>query len=341
MDSLLTVKNLNVSFNTYAGEVKAVRGVSFDLGVKEALAMVGESGCGKTVTSKAVMRLLSRSGGIIKEGSRIEFMGQDILGLSTRELNRIRGSEMSMIFQDSMTSLNPTMTIGNQIMENIFTHEKTTRQKARERAIELLKLVEIPNPETRLKNYPHQLSGGMRQRVMIAIALALNPSLLIADEPTTALDVTIQAQLMDLLRSLKERFSMSVILVTHDLGVVADFADKVQVMYAGTIVERGTVDEIFDSPRHPYTWALLSSIPGRAQESKSKLYSLQGTPPDLLLPLQQCPFAPRCQYCMPICKKAIPKENFLTDTHGVACWLQHPMAPKVTPPAGIGGYDHE
>ena len=249
--SLLQVRDLNVSFQTYAGQVKAVRGVSFDVGVQETLAIVGESGCGKTVTSKAVMRLLDRSGGKIKEGSQILFQGQDLLALRKKELNQIRGNKISMIFQDSMTSLNPTMTVGKQIMENILTHKKIPKAEARQWAKELLELVEIPNPEMRLKQYPHQLSGGMRQRVMIAIALALTPALLIADEPTTALDVTIQAQLMDLLASLKERFHMSVILVTHDLGIVADFADKVQVMYAGTIVERGSVEEIFDNPRHP------------------------------------------------------------------------------------------
>ncbi len=339
--SLLQVRDLNVSFQTYAGQVKAVRGVSFDVGVKETLAMVGESGCGKTVTSKAVMRLLDRSGGKIKEGSQILFRGQDLLAMDKKQLNQIRGSQISMIFQDSMTSLNPTMTVGKQIIENILTHTKATKSEAWQQAKSLLELVEIPNPELRLKQYPHQLSGGMRQRVMIAIALALNPALLIADEPTTALDVTIQAQLMDLLSALKERFQMSVILVTHDLGIVADFADKVQVMYAGSIVERGTVEQIFDHPRHPYTWALLSSIPGRAQASKSKLYSLKGAPPDLLLDLQQCPFAPRCQYCMPICKKALPRQTELDSTHTAACWLLHPMAPAVQPPAGIGGTANE
>lgn len=341
MAELLNVKDLNVSFMSYAGEVKAVRNVSFSVGERETLAMVGESGCGKTVTSKSIMRLLGRTTAVIKEGSSISFKGEEITTMSKKRLNEIRGSEIAMIFQDSMTSLNPTMTVGSQIVENIRTHSKMTRPQAMARAKELLELVEIPNPDERLKCYPHQLSGGMRQRVMIAIALAMQPSLLIADEPTTALDVTIQAQLMDLLTSLKDRFGMSVILVTHDLGIVSDFADRVQVMYAGSIAERGTVDEIFHSPRHPYTWALLNSIPGMALEQKSKLYSLKGTPPDLLLPLECCPFAARCEYCMPICKKQRPAEVPLSDTHSAACWLLHPNAPKIDPLAGIGGKANE
>ncbi|MEA4919850.1 MAG: ABC transporter ATP-binding protein [Clostridiaceae bacterium] len=341
MSQLLNVENLSVSFMSYAGEVKAVRNVSFTVGERETLALVGESGCGKTVTSKSIMRLLSRTSGVIKEGSKIAYKGEDILRMDKKRLNEIRGSEISMIFQDSMTSLNPTMTIGNQITENILTHSSSTKSDARKRAEELLSLVEIPAAHDRLKNYPHQLSGGMRQRVMIAIALAMNPTLLIADEPTTALDVTIQAQLLDLLRSLKEQFGMSVILVTHDLGIVSDFADKVQVMYAGTIVERGTVSEIFQNPRHPYTWALLNSIPGMALKQKSKLYSLKGTPPDLILPLEHCPFAARCEYCMPICKKQKPEETALSDTHGACCWLLHPNAPKVLSPRETGGITDE
>ena len=342
MSELLKVENLNVSFMSYAGEVKAVRNVSFHVGEQETLALVGESGCGKTVTSKSIMRLLSRTTAVIKEGSKISYRGEDIVTMDKKRLSEIRGNEIAMIFQDSMTSLNPTMTVGKQIVENLRNHNPgMSKSQAMERALELLKLVEIPNPKERLKNYPHQLSGGMRQRVMIAIALANNPSLLIADEPTTALDVTIQAQLMDLLSSLKERLGMSVILVTHDLGIVSDFADRVQVMYAGQIVERGTTEEIFNSPRHPYTWALLRSIPGLALEQKSKLYSLKGTPPDLLLPLNKCPFAARCEYCMPICNKQKPKETILSDTHGTACWLLHPNAPKVEPPIGLGGPEHE
>lgn len=341
MNPLLEVRNLRVSFQTYAGEVKAVRGVSFSVGAKETVAIVGESGCGKTVTAKAIMRLLNRTSGIIKDGSEVHFKGQDLLALDVKQLNQVRGNEMSMIFQDSMTSLNPTMTVGNQIIENIITHKKVTRKEAMARAKELLELVEIPNAEERLRSYPHQLSGGMRQRVMIAIALALNPKLLIADEPTTALDVTIQAQLLDLLSSLQVEFGMSIILVTHDLGIVANLADKIQVMYAGMIVERGTVADIFDSPRHPYTWALLNSIPDKAQANKSRLYSLGGTPPDLRLPLAQCPFAARCDYCMPICRKENPTETNLTPTHGVACWLLHEMAPSVEPPGGSGGKPSE
>ena len=254
-----------------------------------------------------------------------------------RKLNTLRGKDISMIFQDSMTSLNPTMTVGKQIMENLLTHTSMTKGEARKRAKELLELVEIPDPEERLDCYPHQLSGGMRQRVMIAIALACGPKLLIADEPTTALDVTIQAQLLDLLGRIREQSGMSVILVTHDLGVVASFAQRVQVMYAGQIVERGTVEDIFKRPRHPYTWALLSSIPGRALSSKSELYALRGTPPDLRLPLNGCPFADRCEYCMGICKKQCPQETQLEEGHSAVCWLCHPLAPKVQPPEGIGG----
>ena len=337
MSELLKVENLHVNFHTYAGEVKAVRGVSFSLEKGEVLAIVGESGCGKTVTSKAIMRLLDRTSGEIEKESVIELFGKNMVTMSKRELNKIRGKDISMIFQDSMTSLNPTMTIGKQIMENILVHEKVGKQEAKRRALELLKLVEIPNAEERLNNYPHQMSGGMRQRAMIAVALACNPKVLIADEPTTALDVTIQAQLMDLLKNIQKQTEMAVILVTHDLGVVANFADRVQVMYAGAVMERGSVHDIFKAPRHPYTWALLSSMPGRIQESKSELYALRGTPPDLRRPIKGCPFAERCEYRMSICLKETPEEFPVGEGHSAACWLCHPMAPKVEPPKGIGG----
>ncbi len=337
MSELLKVENLHVNFHTYAGEVKAVRGVSFSLEKGEVLAIVGESGCGKTVTSKAIMRLLDRTSGEIEKESVIELFGKNMVTMSKRELNKIRGKDISMIFQDSMTSLNPTMTIGKQIMENILVHEKVGKQEAKRRALELLKLVEIPNAEERLNNYPHQMSGGMRQRAMIAVALACNPKVLIADEPTTALDVTIQAQLMDLLKNIQKKTEMAVILVTHDLGVVANFADRVQVMYAGAVMERGSVHDIFKAPRHPYTWALLSSMPGRIQESKSELYALRGTPPDLRRPIKGCPFAERCEYRMSICLKETPEEFPVGEGHSAACWLCHPMAPKVEPPKGIGG----
>ena len=337
MSELLKVENLHVNFHTYAGEVKAVRGVSFSLEKGEVLAIVGESGCGKTVTSKAIMRLLDRTSGEIEKESVIELFGKNMVTMPKRELNKIRGKDISMIFQDSMTSLNPTMTVGKQIMENILVHEKVGKQEAKRRALELLKLVEIPNAEERLNNYPHQMSGGMRQRAMIAVALACNPKVLIADEPTTALDVTIQAQLMDLLKNIQKKTEMAVILVTHDLGVVANFADRVQVMYAGAVMERGSVHDIFKAPRHPYTWALLSSMPGRIQESKSELYALRGTPPDLRRPIKGCPFAERCEYRMSICLKETPEEFSVGEGHSAACWLCHPMAPKVEPPKGIGG----
>ncbi len=328
-DKILEVKDLSVSFNTYAGEVKAVRGVSFELNRGETLAFVGESGCGKTVTAKSILRLLKPPFAVIKEGSKITCDGKDVLSLNKKELCEFRGDEVSMIFQDPMTSLNPTMTVGKQIMESLRIHRHLDKKQAREEAIKMLKMVNIPSPEKRIDSYPHEMSGGMRQRVMIAMALACNPKILIADEPTTALDVTIQAQIMDLMRDLKEKMNTAIILVTHDLGVVANFADRIQVMYAGQVVERGTAREIFYDSKHPYTWALLSSVPKLAKESKQELYALKGTPPDLILPLNHCPFASRCEYCMPICKEKNPLETTITDTHRVSCWLQHPNAPKV------------
>jgi oligopeptide transport system ATP-binding protein len=328
--TLLKIENLRVSFHTYAGELRAVRNVGFELGAKETLAIVGESGCGKTVTAKSITRLIERSGGVIKEGSKIIYQGKDILSMDKKELAQIRGKEISMIFQDPMTSLNPTMKIGNQIAECLRAHGSIAQAEARQKVKDLLSLVGIPDPEQWIDDYPHRLSGGMRQRVMIAIALACSPRILIADEPTTALDVTIAAQILDLLRDLKEQMGMSVILVTHDLGVVAGLADRVQVMYGGTILERGTVREIFREPKHPYTWALLNSLPGRSKEAKSDLYSIRGSPPDLLLPLQECPFAARCDYGMRICRRESPPETRLTETHGVACWLTHSMAPGVS-----------
>lgn len=329
MEKILDVKNLQVSFNTYAGEVKAVRGVNFELNRGETLAFVGESGCGKTVTAKAILRLLKAPFAVIKEGSQITYDGRDVLAMDKKELNAYRGEDVSMIFQDPMTSLNPTMTVGKQIMESLEIHKKMDKKTAREEAIRILKLVNIPSPEKRVDSYPHEMSGGMRQRVMIAIALACSPNVLIADEPTTALDVTIQAQIIDLLRELKSQLNTAIILVTHDLGVVANFADRIQVMYAGEVLERGTSREIFYESKHPYTWALLKSVPKLAKETKQELYALKGTPPDLLLPLEGCPFASRCEFCMPICKEKKPEETSLTESHKVCCWLQHPNAPKV------------
>ena len=329
MDKILDVKDLRVSFNTYAGEVKAVRGVSFELSPGETLAFVGESGCGKTVTAKALMRLLQPPFAVIKEGSSVKFDGTEVLDMDKKALRAYRGNDVTMIFQDPMTSLNPTMTCGKQIMESLILHKGLTKAQAREEAIETLRLVKIPDPEKRVDEYPHQMSGGMRQRVMIAIALSCQPRVLIADEPTTALDVTIQAQIIDLLRELRDKLNVAIILVTHDLGVVANFADRIQVMYAGQVLERGTAREIFYESKHPYTWALLSSAPKLATETKQELYSLGGTPPDLLLPLECCPFAARCEYCMPICRERMPEETVISDTHKVSCWLMHPDAPKV------------
>lgn len=341
MEKILEVKDLNISFHTYAGEVKAVRGVNFHLNKKETLAMVGESGCGKTVTAKSILRLLKTPPAEIKPGSQILFEGEDVITMNKKRLLSYRGSDVSMIFQDPMTSLNPTMTVGDQIVEGLLIHKDMDKTQAREEALRLLTLVEIPNADQRLKQYPHELSGGMRQRVMIAIALSCNPKILLADEPTTALDVTIQAQIIDLLTELKEKFDTSIVLVTHDLGVVANFADRIQVMYAGSIVETGTKNEIFYESRHPYTWALLNSIPSITKESKEELYSLGGTPPDLILPLEGCPFTSRCEYAMEICREVKPETTDLSPTHHVSCWLEHPMAPRIKRPQRGGENDEQ
>ncbi|WP_066507143.1 ABC transporter ATP-binding protein [Abyssisolibacter fermentans] len=341
MDRILEVKNLRVSFHTYAGEVQAVRDISFNLKKGETLAIVGESGCGKTVTAKSLMKLITIPPGEMKKGSEINLFGEikeageikqikeDVLKMNKKRLKLLRGGDISMIFQDPMTSLNPTMKIGHQISESLEIHSKINKKEGLKKAVELLRLVNIPNPEKRAKEYPHQFSGGMRQRAMIAIALACNPRILIADEPTTALDVTIQAQIMNLIKELQQKSNTSVILVTHDLGVVANVADRIMVMYAGKIIERGTKREIFYNPQHPYTWALLKSVPRLDIENKSKLYSLKGTPPDLIKPPVGCPFVTRCEYCMPICREALPEDTTISGTHSVSCWLKHENAPKI------------
>jgi oligopeptide transport system ATP-binding protein len=337
MSKLLEVKNLKVSYHTYAGEVQSVRGVSFEVNEGETLAIVGESGCGKTVTAKSLMRLIQTPPGEIKEGSEILFKGKDIVKMSEEQLRSYRGAEISMIFQDPMTSLNPTMTIGKQIAESLIIHRNMKKDEAMNEAIKMLKLVNIPNAEKRIHQYPHEFSGGMRQRAMIAIALACIPKILVADEPTTALDVTIQAQIMDLIKDLQNKLGTAVVLITHDLGVVADVADRIQVMYAGKIIERGTTDEIFYTPKHPYTWALLQSVPRLETSHKDTLYSIKGTPPDLVKPPVGCPFASRCEYAMPICKQEMPEVTTISETHEVLCWLQHPNAPIVEVPVGVGG----
>lgn len=337
-EKVLSIRDLSISFKTSAGMVNAIRGVKLDLYRGETLAIVGESGSGKSVTMKAAMGILS-SNGEVNSGS-IDFtyyrdnekVQVDILKLSKKEMRkRINGKRIAMIFQDPMTSLNPTMTIGAQIMEGMIWHYKTPKKEAYKKAVELLELVGITNAEKRMKNYPHQLSGGMRQRVVIAIALACNPDLLICDEPTTALDVTIQAKILELIKDIQKKLNISVIYITHDLGVVAKVADYVAVMYAGKIVEKGKVEEIFYDPRHPYTWGLLSAMPD-IDTNDDKLYTIPGTPPNLLNKVEGDAFAPRNIYALNIDNRVEPPMFKITDTHYASTWLLHEKAPKIEMP---------
>ncbi|MGG3455236.1 ABC transporter ATP-binding protein [Paenibacillus rhizolycopersici] len=336
MEHLLEVKDLAISFNTREGEVQAIRGVSFHVDKGETLAIVGESGSGKSVTSQAVMQLVPRPQGIYKRGE-IWFDGQEQIGKTEKQMQRIRGKEIGMIFQDPMTSLNPTMKVGKQITEVLHTHEQMSKDAADQRAVELLGLVGIPSPERRFHQYPHEFSGGMRQRVVIAIALAANPKLLIADEPTTALDVTIQAQILELMKELQRKIGTAIIFITHDLGVVAKMADRVAVMYAGQIVESGTVEEIFYDPRHPYTWGLLASMPSLDGRGGGKLSAIPGTPPDLIRPPKGDAFALRSSYAMKIDLEQEPPLYRVSDTHTVKSWLLHPQAPAILPPDVVSG----
>ena len=318
-EKLLEIKDEKLSFFTPAGEVKALNGVSFSMNEGEVLGMVGESGSGKSVTAYSIMGLTAYPGKLI--GGTIYFNGHQIEKMSEKEMRKIRGNEVSIIFQDPMTSLNPVYTIGNQITEVIRLHTGKSKKEAYDRAKELLELVGINEPTKRLKQYPHELSGGMRQRVMIAIALACEPKLLIADEPTTALDVTIQAQILELMQELRQKLGMSIIMITHDLGVVASMCERIAVMYAGHIVEYGTADEIFYEPKHEYTKGLINSIPKLSAQEIERLVPIEGQPVDLLNPPAGCPFAPRCANCMKICLREMPPKTELSDTHYSHCWL--------------------
>ena len=333
MEKLLEVKNLCVNFGTYGGEVKAVRGVTFDLHKGETLAIVGESGSGKSVACKTIMRILS-SNGYIKDG-QILFDGKDLTKISEKDMEKVRGKDIAMIFQDPMTSLNPTMTIGKQIMEPIIKHQGFSKEDARKRAIELIELVGISDAEKRFKQYPHQFSGGMRQRIVIAISLACNPKVLIADEPTTALDVTIQAQILELIKDLQEKTGVAVIFITHDLGVVANMADRVAVMYAGKIIEYGTSDDIFYDHKHPYTLG-TDRLCFNNKAGDNDLYNIPGTPPDLMDPPKGDAFALRSAYAMKIDHLAEPPMFKVSDTHYAATWLLHPLAPKIERPVNVG-----
>lgn len=330
-DKILEVNNLHVSFDIDAGEVQAVRGVDFYLRKGETLAIVGESGSGKSVTTKALTKLFQGDAGRIKKGE-ILFLGEDLTHKSEKELIKLRGKEISMIFQDPMTSLNPTMQIGKQVMEPLIKHKNYSKAQAKKRALEILEMVGLPNAKERFKAYPHQFSGGQRQRIVIAAALACEPKVLIADEPTTALDVTMQAQILDLMKSLQKKIDTSIIFITHDLGVVANIADRVAVMYGGQMVERGMIDEIFYDPQHPYTWGLLSSMPDLETGSDIELTAIPGTPPDLLHPPKGDAFAARSQYALNIDYKEEPPWFKVSPTHFVKSWLLDERAPKVEPP---------
>lgn len=317
-EKILQVKNLQTSFFTDAGEVRAVNNMSFDLEAGKVLGIVGESGSGKSVTAYSILRILSHPGEVV--GGEILFRGENLLAFSEREMQEIRGDKISMIFQDPMTSLNPVYSVGNQIMEAILLHSDRSRKEARKRSIELLGLVGINDPERRIKQYPHELSGGMRQRVMIAMALACEPDILIADEPTTALDVTIQAQILELIGELQRKLDMAVIMITHDLGVIANICDHIIVMYAGTVCERGSADDIFYDPKHEYTKGLLASIP-KQEKSDELLTPIQGSPIDLLNMPPGCAFSPRCDSCMKICLRERPAERLIKGQHYASCWV--------------------
>ena len=327
-DTILSVQDLAVSFRTYSGKVQAVRGVSFDLKKGETLAIVGESGSGKSVTTKAIMGLLAKNATI--ESGKILFDGHDLVKYKEKDFCKLRGKDISLVFQDPLSALNPIMKIGKQITETLVLREGLSRKEAKKKAIELMEMVGIPDPETRYNEYPFQFSGGMRQRIVIAIALASNARILICDEPTTALDVTIQAKILDQIKQIKKDRQLSVIFITHDLGVVANMADRICIMYAGRIVEVGTADEIFYHPAHPYTWALLSSVPDL--ETKERLMAIPGTPPNMVAPPEGDAFAERNKYALAIDFEQAPPYFRLSDTHYAATWLLHPKAPKVEMP---------
>lgn len=319
MENILEVKNLSVVFETYAGTVQAVRDVSFDIAKGSVTAIVGESGCGKSVTSKAIMGLIRKPGKVSDE-SEILFSGENILKYTKKQWQEYRGAKCSIVFQDALTALNPTMNIGRQLAEKIRVHKKVSKQEAWQEGIRMLELVGIPNAQTRMKQYPHEFSGGMRQRVMIAIALTLNPELLIADEPTTALDVTIQADILEMMKNIQQKHGMSIILITHDLGIVANFATNIIVMYAGKVMEQGTAEDIFYRPAHPYTEALLRAVP-RLDMKDETLETIEGAPPNMTNPPAGCPFADRCKKCMDICRQEFPGQVELSEGHEVCCWL--------------------
>lgn len=327
MEKLLQVKNLHTSFFTHLGEVKAVRGTNFDVHKGEILGIVGESGSGKSVTALSVIGLIEHPGRIIE--GEVLFEGKNLVELSKGELSNIRGSEISMIFQDPMTSLNPVFTIKNQMIEIIKKHQKVSTEDALKIAINKLEMVGIPQAAKRINSYPHEFSGGMRQRAMIAMALSCNPKLLIADEPTTALDVTIQAQILDILRKLSKEIDTSIIIITHDLGVIAETCKNLIVMYGGLIMEKGTVDDIFHSPQHPYTSGLMQSVPKMHKKDNSKLIPIPGSPPDLMNPPKGCPFSPRCKHVMKICTEQLPPTYTVGEGHESTCWLFHKDAPQV------------
>lgn len=327
MENILEVKNVKTSFFTHLGEVQAVRGASFTMKKGDILGIVGESGSGKSVTALSVMRLIEEPGRI-KEG-QIIFDGNDITNLNERQMSDIRGNEIAMIFQDPMTSLNPVYSIRNQMVEVIRRHQNISNKDAIKKAINMLHLVGIPEPEQRIKAYPHQFSGGMRQRAMIATALSCSPKLLIADEPTTALDVTIQAQILDIMRNIKSQLNTSIILITHDLGVIAEICTNIIVMYGGMIMEKGSVDDIFYDPQNPYTVGLHKSVPKMNASHKDRLIPIDGSPPDLLSPPAGCPFSTRCPNVMEICLEKMPPMFNLNENHSSACWLLHQDAPHV------------
>jgi oligopeptide/dipeptide ABC transporter ATP-binding protein len=319
MSTVLEVKDLVTRFHTHEGTVHAVNGVSFHLDEGETLGVVGESGCGKSVTMLSLLRLIPMPPGKIEQGEAL-FLGSDLLKMDSEDIRSVRGAQIGMVFQDPMTSLNPVLTIGKQLMEPIQLHQGRTREQAKARAVELLELVGIPSAESRLDDYPHQFSGGMRQRVMIAMALACSPQILIADEPTTALDVTIQAQIIELVKRLQRVLGMAIIWITHDLGIVAGLANRVMVMYAGFVVERAPVKDLYARPLHPYTRGLLGSLPRVDEERNERLVNIEGLPPDLLAAPRSCPFAPRCPYVYDRCRAENPALEVVEKGHAVACW---------------------